>query len=329
MREADRSKAGGKIAVNGAPLNVLQAQLSPFGQPIGMDAMALQSGAEETEMRDANLPDNVALFLSGGFVRGDVDSLPGFAQETEIEGLFVSGGIEFYPGENTMLGLAGYFNSLDADVPLAQQVDSETYAVSLYMRHKFTDGPVIDGQFAMGSMGFDTTRTVQFLGANQTLTSSTDDLLVSGALGLSYDLDTGIGTISPGVEARYASVDLGVVRENGGNTALEISREKFTSAQGRFGFDYEKEAKMVQINANAQLVWEFEDGPQLLAANFAQGIGPNANFVLDTADHTWVELGVSATVGDGPFQMGVGFDTTVGRDSADARVFRASATYRF
>ena len=329
MREADRNKAGGKIAVTGAPLNVLQAQLSPFGQPIGMDAMALQSGAEETEMRDADLPDNVALFLSGGFIRGDVDSLPGFAQETEIEGLFVSGGIEFYPGENTMLGLAGYFNSLEADVPLGQQVDSETYAVSLYMRHKFNDGPVIDGQFAMGSMGFDTSRTVQFLGANQTLTSSTDDLMVSGALGLSYDLDTGIGTISPGVEARYASVDLGVVRETGGNTALAISRENFTSAQGRFGFDYEKEAKMVQINANAQLVWEFEDGPQLLAANFAQGIGPNANFVLDTADHTWVELGVSATVGDGPFQMGVGFDTTVGRDSANARVFRASATYRF
>ncbi|MDC8754097.1 autotransporter domain-containing protein [Erythrobacter sp. sf7] len=329
MREADRSRAGGKIAVTGAPLNVVQAGLSPFGQPISMGAMALQSGADETEMSDANLPEDVAIFLSGGFVRGDVDSLPGFAQETDIEGLFVSGGVEFYPGEETMLGLAGYFNSLDADTPRGQQVASETYAVSLYMRHKFTDGPVVDGQFSMGSMGFDTTRTVQFLGTPQTLTSSTDDLLVSGALGLSYDLDTGIGTISPGIEGRYASVDLGVVREDGGITALAIERDSFTSAQARFGFDYEKQSKMVQINANAQLVWEFEDGPQLLAANFASGIGPNANFVLDTADHTWVEVGVSANVGDGPFQMGLGFDTTIGRDSAEARVFRASATYRF
>lgn len=329
LREADRDRAGGKIAVTGSPLNVVQAGLSPFGQPLGMDVMALQGGAEETEMREANLPDNVALFLSGGFIRGDVDSLPGFAQQTETEGLFVSGGIEFYPGENTMLGLAAYFNSLDAEVPLGQQVDSETYAASLYMRHKFTDGPVLDAQFAMGSMGFDTERQVQFLGATQELTSSSDDLLVSGALGLSYDLDTGIGTISPGIEGRYASVDLGVVRETGGNTALAVERENFTSAQARFGFDYQKQAKMVQINGTAQLVWEFEDGPQLLAANFASGIGPNANFVLDTADHTWVELGVSANIGDGPFQMGFGFDTTVGRDNADARVFRASATYRF
>ena len=329
MREADRSRAGGKIAVTGTPLNVVQAGLSPFGQPIGMDAMAFQSGAEETEMSDATLPEDVAIFLSGGFVRGDVDSLPGFAQETQIEGLFVSGGVEFYPREETMLGLAGYFNSLDADTPLGQQVDSETYAFSLYVRHKFTDGPVIDGQFSMGSMGFDTNRTVQLLGTSQTLTSSTDDLLVSGMLGLSHDLETGIGTISPGIEGRYASVDLGEVREDGGITALAIERDSFTSAQARFGFDYSKHSKMVQINAKTQLVWEFQDGPQLLAANFASGIGPNANFVLDTADHTWVEMGMSANVGNGPFQMGLGFETSIGRDSAEARVFRASATYRF
>ena len=329
MREADRSRAGGKIAVTGTPLNVVQAGLSSFGQPIGMDAMAYQSGAEETEMSDATLPEDVAIFLSGGFVRGDVDSLPGFAQETQIEGLFVSGGVEFYPREETMLGLAGYFNSLDADTPLGQQVDSETYAFSLYVRHKFTDGPVIDGQFSMGSMGFDTNRTVQLLGTSQTLTSSTDDLLVSGMLGLSHDLETGIGTISLGVEGRYASVDLGEVREEGGITALAIERDSFTSAQARFGFDYSKHSKMVQINAKTQLVWEFQDGPQLLAANFASGIGPNANFVLDTADHTWVEMGMSANVGNGPFQMGLGFETSIGRDSAEARVFRASATYRF
>lgn len=329
MREADRSTAGGKIAVSGSPLGVIAAGLSPIGQPLGMGAMAFQSGADETELRDANLPENVALFLAGGFVRGDVDSLPGFTRDTRIEGLFVSAGLEFYPGENTMLGLAGYFNHLEAKAPLGQEVDSNTYAVSLYMRHTFPDGPVIDGQFAMGSVGMDTTRTVQFLGAGQTLTSSSDDLLVSGALGISYDLDTGIGTISPGIEGRYASLDLGRVRENGGLVALSIERETFTSAQARFGFDYERQARMVQINANAQLVWEFEQGPQLLAANFAGGTGPNANFVLEGADRTWVELGLSANIGDGPLRMGFGFDTTIGRDNAEARVFRGSATYRF
>lgn len=327
MREADRSKAGGKIAVTGSPLDVVQAGLSPFGQPVGAAAMALQSG--ETKLRDANLPESMSIFLAGGLVTGDVNSLPGLRADTDVSGLYVSGGVEFYPGANTILGLAGYFNSLEADAPLGQQVDSETYAVSLYMRHKFTDGPVVDGQLAMGSMDFDTQRRVDVLGTPQDLSSSSDDLLVSGAAGLSYDLDTGIGIISPGIEARYASVDLGLVREDGGIAALAVERDKFTSTQARFGFDYEKQGEIVQINANAQMVWEFEDGPQLLAANFAQGVGPNANFVLDGADHTWVELGMSANFGNGPLQLGAGFDTTIGRNSANARVWRASATYRF
>ncbi len=170
---------------------------------------------------------------------------------------------------------------------------------------------------------------MQFLGATQTLESSSDDLLISGALGISYDLKSSIGTFSPGIEGRIASVDLATVRESGGNTALSVARETFKSKQARFGFDYEKQGKMVSINANAQFVWEFEDGPQLLGANFATGIGPNANFVLDTADHTWGEIGISASVGNGPLQLTVGADTTIGRDNADAQVFRGTATYRF
>ncbi len=179
----------------------------------------------------------------------------------------------------------------------------------------------------LARMGFDTDRTVQFLGTTQDLATSSDNLLVSGALGLSYDLDTGIGTFSPGIEGRYATVDLSTVREDGGNLALVIQRERFESTQARAGIDFEKNGKVVQINANAQFVYEFEEGPQLLAANFAQGTGPNANFVIDGADQTWVEVGIGAQLGDGPVQFGVGFDTTIGRDTADARVVRGSLTY--
>jgi uncharacterized protein with beta-barrel porin domain len=312
--------------------------LAPALQPLGGMQMGMQDG--ETEVIDANLPDNVAIFASGGLVFGDADSLPGYtagstvagqlvARTTEFDGYYLSGGIEFYPGENTMVGLSGYFSSLDADTPLAQRVESDTYAASLYLRHAFTDGPVIDGQFSMGSMGFDTRRQVQFLGTPQTLESSSDDLLVSGALGISYDLESSFGTISPGIEARYASVDLAAVRETGGTLGLAMQRESFESKQARFGFGYEKQGKTLAINANAQLVWEFEDGPQLLGANFAQGTGPNAAFVLDTADHTWGEVGIAATFGTGPFQLSAGVDTTIGRDNADAQVVRGTATWRF
>jgi subtilase-type serine protease len=329
LRKADRENAGGKIAITGRPLELAQMSISPVGQPLGGALMALQEGAAETEATEANLPDNLGMFLSAGFINGDIAALPGYSAPRKMDGYYISGGLEFYPGDETMLGLSGYYNSLDAETPLAQAVSSETYAASLYMRHKTDGGIVVDGQFTMGSLGFDTTRQVQLLGAAQTLTSSSDDLLVSGALGVSFDLKTGIGTLSPGIEARYASVDLTNVRENGGTLGLAIDRENFKSSQVRFGLDYEKRGELLGLVANAQLVWEFEDGPQLLGANFAQGTGPNANFVLATADQTWAEVGVAAVFGNGPLQFSAGFDTTIGRTNADAQVISGSATYRF
>ncbi|MBA4045821.1 MAG: hypothetical protein C0471_15600 [Erythrobacter sp.] len=327
LRESNRDSAGGKIAVTGSPLNAVQAGLAPNSQPLGAGLMGLQDG--ETEVMEADLPDNVGIYLAGGQIAGSFDSAPGFDQESDISGVFVSGGIEFFPGDATMVGISGYFSSTAADVPLGQEVKSETYAASLYARHQLAGGAVLDGQFSIGSIGFDTTRQVRFLNTAQTLESNTDNLLVQGALGLSYDLETGIGTFSPGVEGRYASVDLSTIRESGGTLALTIERERFESVQGRFGVDFEKATKVVQINANAQFVYEFEEGPQLLAANFAQGTGPNANFVLDGADQTWVELGINAQVGQGPVKLGAGFDTTIGRDTANARVFRGSLSYSF
>ncbi len=329
LREADKDKTGGKIAITGRPLELAQMSLSPMSQPLGGSLMALQDGAEETEMTEANLPENLGIFLSGGFINGDIAALPGYSTSRQMDGYYIAGGLEFYPGDTTMVGLSAYYNSLDAETPLTQAVSSKTYAVSLYVHHKGEGLPVIDGQFTMGSLGLDTTRQVALLGATQTLRSSSDDLLVSGALAISYDLETGFGTISPGIEARYASVDLSTVSEDGGTLGLVVARENFKSTQARFGFDFERKGEMLGLVANAQLVWEFVDGPALLGANFAQGIGPNADFVLQTADHTWGEVGVSGVIGSGPLQFTVGFDTTIGRTNADAQVIRGSATYRF
>jgi hypothetical protein len=86
---------------------------------------------------------------------------------------------------------------------------------------------------------------------------------------------------------------------------------------------------LLVFNATAQLVRELQDGPQVLGANFAAGTGPNAAFVLATPDKTWGELGVAANFGTGPLQISAGFDTTIGRSNADARVFRGTATWRF
>ena len=68
LREADRSRAGGKVAVSGRPLDLAQMGLSRGMQPLGGAMMGLQDGAGETELRETDLPDNVAIYAAGGLV---------------------------------------------------------------------------------------------------------------------------------------------------------------------------------------------------------------------------------------------------------------------
>ncbi len=341
LRESSRDRAGGKVAVTGRPLDLAQMGLAPGMQSMGGGAlMAAQEGAGETEVTEADLPDNVAVYLAGGYVSGDAQSLPGYragsqtdtlflADTTDYSGWYLSGGIEFFLGDNTMVGLAGHYLTLEADTPLSQQVQNDTYGASLYMRQNFASGLSVDGQVTLASIGFDTLRTVNFLNTPQTLESNSDNLLFTAALGVSYDLETSAGTISPGIEARYASIDFERTRETGGALALSFDRETFKSTQLRGGFDWEKRGKSVTFNANAQLVRELEQGSRVLGANFANGTGPDAAFAIGGADRTWGEIGVSATIGTGPLQFSAAFDSTIDRSDADAQVIRGTATYRF
>jgi hypothetical protein len=136
-------------------------------------------------------------------------------------------------------------------------------------------------------------------------------------------------SLAPGVEVRYARNSFDVVDETGGILALRINRETFTSFQARGGFDYELSERLFQINVSADVVYEFEDSPTLFQAQFVSGTGPTAGFGLGSTDETWGEVSVAGTFGDGPFTVGFGVDATIGRDNANAQVWRGTAAYRF
>ena len=228
-----------------------------------------------------------------------------------------------------MIGLSGYLSEIDADAPLAQTSDSQTLAASVYARHQLNSGLIVDGQLSVGKLSFDTSRAVTLVDVQQTLTSESSDLLLSGGIGLSYDIPAGQHTFSPVIELRYARVELDATQETGGSLALQFNRDVYDSTQGRAGFDYELASSGIQINSTAQLVWEFTEGPQLLGAQFVNGTGPSANFVINGNERTWGEVGAYVAFGKGPFTVGLGVDTTIGRSRANTQVVRADATFRF
>lgn len=329
LREADPARTGGKVAVTGAPLQVAQASLNPMIQPIGATAMAFQAEGE-TSLSDANLPENMSVFLTAGAIRGRAQSMPGFDVKTPMSGFLLAGGLEYYPSENSVIGGSLFYSEIqNDDGALGARASAETIATSVFARQKFASGLVLDGQASLGFFGIDTNRRPLFLDSVQTLTSSADNIMFSVGLGLSYDIESSLGTFSPGLEARHAQVGLDTTREIGGVLALEFERQSFKTSQLRPGLAYRKQSKALQLNLYGQAVFELEDGPQLIAANFVNGVGPNATFALAPQDEFWLEVGLTVHLGTGPFQVGLGFDSTIGRDNANSQVWRLQGVFRF
>ena len=216
-----------------------------------------------------------------------------------------------------------------ADVVLGQEADSRILALSLYGSAKTEDGFVVDGQLSLTDIDIDTTRTVAFLGGSQTLTSESSNSGFAAAVGISYDFEGPLGTISPGIELRYVDHSFDPVSETGGSLALTINRENVESLQGRIGLDYQSAGGPIQMDANIDFVHEYEDGPSVFTAQFASGTGPAVPFLLADQTKDWGEAGFSLQYVSGGAQFGVGFDTTIGRDNADAQTYRATATFKF
>ncbi|MBO6525760.1 autotransporter domain-containing protein [Erythrobacter sp.] len=330
LRESTLARSGGTIATLGNPIQTAQMQVSRGSQPIMAGALGLDQGEEPTRVQEGAIREDFAIYLAGGLIDGNGESMPGYTSvDTNVDGYFFGGGIEYFPSENSMIGVSGYYSDLDADVALQQQAEAKMLGISLYGSAKTDDGFVIDGQVSLTDLDVDTARTVSFLGGSQTLTSQSSNGGFAAALGISYDFEGDFGTVSPGIEARYVDHSFDPVTETGGSLALTINRPDFESFQGRIGVDYQKVSGAFQLDANIDFVHEYEDGPFPFSAQFANGTGPGVLFPLASQDKNWAEAGLSAKFDTGPATLGVGFDTTIGRTNASAQTYRATATFKF
>lgn len=328
MKETDRRRNGGTIATLGSPIQT--AAVSSRGvQPINGAALAFDDHSEETSVKEGAVSEDVAIYLAGGFVNGRGQSLLGSEPNTPFDGYFYAAGFEYFPDNNTVFGISGYHSELEADAPLGQAVESSIWGASLYASHETDGGVVIDGMFSFANLEVETQRTVNFLSGTQTLSTDSNDDGIAAAAGIGYKVEQGDESLTPGVEVRYARNSFDTIDETGGILALRINRETYTSFQGRAGADYELTKKNFQINIGADVVYEFEDSPTLFQAQFVAGTGPTAGFGLGSTDDTWGEVSVAGTFGEGPFTVGVGVDATIGRTSANAQVWRATAAYTF
>ncbi|MGB7373718.1 autotransporter domain-containing protein [Pontixanthobacter sp.] len=327
LNSSRRSNAGGTLATLSSPFTGIGDQSARSAQP----QTAGDLGLAETDIEEGAVADNIAIYFAAGSIDGRGEPMSGVAvRDTDFDGYYLGGGIDVFVSDNTMVGASVYYSDLDANGAFGNQANSEMLTGSVYGRISSEAGLAVKGQFNISDYKTNTSRTVDFLGTAQTLVADRDSTGISGAVGVSYDLNAAIGTFSPGVELRYSKVSSAAVTETGGVAALSFNREKFESTQGRYGIDFATlDDRAVQFRAGVDFVHEFNDGPQLFQANFANGTGPTAAFAYSPTDRNWAELSASTTFGNGPLQLGVGVDTVIGRENFNATTLSASATIKF
>jgi len=261
-------------------------------------------------------------------MNGNARAMPGTGSRNDFTGFYVAAGLEYFVSEDLMVGGSIYHSDLGGTTGLGNHTDGALWAGSIYARYAENKW-VIDGQASITSIDLDTLRRVDFLGAQQVLESQDRNSGLAASLRLGRELGRSDFTVTPGIEARYASVSFDEVTEVGGPLALQIDREDLTSFQLRWGAEFEKRGKSSQIKGHVDYVYEFEDLQTLFGANFVGGRGTARGFQLASTDSNWFELGLSSEISSGPVSVGLGVEATIGRDSAEMQTYSGRLTYRF
>lgn len=336
---ADRSTNGGTIAMIGSPVQTaaLANSSNAAGTSVQSDVMtaaaatAMQAGSRTV---GGGINEDLAVYVAGGFINGESNAMRTVRdyRDDDFTGYFLAGGVEYYAGENAVVGASVYYQDLDADAALANEAESDVIAGTIYGRAEFGRFGV-DGQFSLGHYSTDTRRTVRFANVTQTLTSDDGSTLWAAEGGIDYEFPGFIGSavLRPGVDLRYSRINFDALTESGGSLALTINRRDYESLQGRAGAEVlTKQDEPFQALFSAHYVYEFLDPANTFQANFAAGTAPfTAPFALGGDDRHWAELGIGLRYNAGNVSFDLSAHTTVERNTVDSQAITAGVNFRF
>ena len=320
---------GGTIAVIGQPIQVAAASAASLngGQPV-------QSDSNETRVQKANLPDDIGVYLAGGYVQGS--SAPGrlltpVGARDRFNGFFIVGGIEKDLGDG-IIGLSFGYTELRGNVTgFAQSARGSLYQGTLYARSELGGGWSMDGQVNAGLFDSQTIRNVGFVGTNYRLVANKAAFALGGEVGFQNTIALGFFNVAPRVSVRSNFVDFGRVAETGGGPALVFTRADLSSVQGRAGLNFtgSKDSAFKPF-VSANYVHEFDrQRPDSVFANFVGGSGPDARFLLASIDRNWFEVSGGITYTAGNIELSLSADTTAARSDVQNQSYRGAVKLRF
>ena len=317
---------GGTLTMTGQPLQFASLMASDLPT-----TQATASDTTSTTVREGVLPENVNVFIAGGYVDGDSRSLRDarpFGGRDNFDGFYVVSGIEAKVGDSGVIGFGLGYTKLDGTTGgVAQSARGELFQGTLFAKAQSPKGQVLDAQVGGGVFQASTRRTVAIANTSSTLRSRDNALAVSAEVGLGQMFDVGGFQVGPRIAGRVNHIGFTPTLETGGNGALRFDKYDLNSVQGRAGLQIAG-GQALKPFASAYFVHDFKDQPGVFTANFFGGTAP-AGFRLSSQDQNWAEIAAGLSYSTGMLELSVSADSTVERKDVRNQAYRGAIKFKF
>ena len=316
----------GTLTMTGKPMQFASLMASDLPT-----SQATASDTTSTTVREGVLPENVNVFIAGGYIDGDSRSLRDarpFGGRDNFDGFYVASGIESKVGDSGVIGFGLGYTKLDGTTGgVGQTARGELFQGTLFAKSQSPAGQVLDAQVSGGVFQARTNRTVAIAATTSNLRSRDNALAVSAEVGLAQMFDVGGFQIGPRIAGRVARVEFTPTLETGGNGALRFDRYNLDSAQGRSGLQIAG-GQAFKPFASAYFVHDFKDQPGVFTANFFGGTAPAA-FALSSQDQNWGEIAAGVSYSTPMFELSLSADTTIERTDVRNQAYRGAIKFKF
>ncbi|WP_262503902.1 autotransporter domain-containing protein [Sphingosinithalassobacter sp. CS137] len=321
----DPSSSGGSLTMIGRPIEMAALSARGFG------ATDIRSDANQDIVQENVLPDNVSVFVAGGYIDGDSAGMAGVsAERNQFDGWFAAAGVEARLDDTSMIGFSVSYADIDGSVGGAPQTsEGQLYQGSLYGKVMMESGLTFDAQISAGAFDTRSIRNVAVPGGGYTLRAEDTAFVFTSEVGIGKSFDLGALSVGPRASIRASEIQFTPTAETGGGPALQYDLGTFESLQARAGAMLQGKTGMIRPYLSANYVHDFEERPAAFGANFVGGVGPNAIFALAGTDQDWAEIAGGVTVSTGNVDLSVSAQTTIEREDVEAQNYRGSVTFRF
>ena len=325
IARSDGDVAGGTIAMYGKPVQLASIAASNLATNIQSDVgqgAVIQQGA---------LPDNVAVYLAGGYIDGRGAGLPTATPtgRSNFDGFFIAAGVEAFPDDRSTVGFALTYTDLDGTTAVptqtasSQTVQGTLYGATLLGRMK------LDAMVSAGVFEVDTRRQVPVGGATFDLAATDRAFAFQSEVGLGVELGSDAFSIVPRASLRSGHIGFTDTVESGGGPALQYELGTFDSFQGRAGLTAALKQGGFRPYLSAHYVHEFEDRPAFFGTNFRGGVAPQALIALPGTDSDWAEVAGGVEFGSERISFSVEAETTIERKDVRNQAYKGTLTVRF